>query len=182
MFLSDRDIRKFLSLGYIYIDPAPEVIQPASVDLHLSHHFKFIDDSVVYIKSDEPIKYKDWEGPSLVIPSGGFVLASTVERVTLSEKVLGRLEGKSSLGRMGLTTHVTAGFFDPGYSGHATLELVNVSGRPLQVIAGMKICQMSFAVLRTAAEHPYGSEGLGSKYQNQGVKPEASKYHENWSR
>ena len=106
------------------------------------------------------------------------MLGATLERLTLGVDLVARLEGKSSLGRLGLQVHSTAGFVDPGFDGHVTLELANVSNLPITLYAGMKVGQVSFLAMTTAAEKPYGSSGLGSKYQGQ-VGPTPSEYWRN---
>ncbi|WP_284293146.1 dCTP deaminase [Luteimicrobium album] len=174
MLLSDRDIRAELDAGRVVLDPyEPSMLQPSSIDVRLdkffrlfdNHRYPFIDPSqeqpeltrLVEAKGDEP----------LVLHPGEFVLGSTFEAVTLPDDVAARLEGKSSLGRLGLLTHSTAGFIDPGFSGHVTLELSNVATLPITLWPGMKIGQMCFFRLSSPAEHPYGSEKYGSRYQGQ---------------
>jgi len=120
----------------------------------------------------------DGDEPFVLHP-GEFVLGSTFEQFTLPDDLAGRLEGKSSLGRLGLLTHSTAGFIDPGFSGHITLELSNVANLPITLYPGMKIGQISFLQMTTEAEHPYGSGAVGSKYQHQ-VGPRPSRYFENF--
>jgi dCTP deaminase len=180
-FLSDRDIMSSIELGDIKIEPfRRDMVQPASVDLTLSRHFKVIAGVERTIDTKKPVVYASHESDDFLLGSLQFALASTTEKITLSDFIVGRLEGKSSLGRIGLTAHVTAGFFDPGFSGYATLELFNASLRPIRLYAGMKICQMSFAFLHRSAERPYGHPDLGSKYQNQSEAPEGTKYHQNF--
>ncbi|MBL0886045.1 dCTP deaminase [Myceligenerans indicum] len=174
MLLSDRDIRAELDAGRVSLDPYDaEMIQPSSIDVRLdkyfrlfdNHKYPFIDPSqdqpeltrLVDVKPDEP----------LVLHPGEFVLGSTFEAVTLPDDVAARLEGKSSLGRLGLLTHSTAGFIDPGFSGHVTLELSNVATLPITLWPGMKIGQLCFFRLSSPAEHPYGSDVYGSRYQGQ---------------
>ncbi|GAA4846418.1 dCTP deaminase [Luteimicrobium xylanilyticum] len=174
VLLSDRDIRAELDAGRVVLDPyEPSMLQPSSIDVRLdkffrlfdNHRYPFIDPSqeqpeltrLVEAKGDEP----------LVLHPGEFVLGSTFEAVTLPDDVAARLEGKSSLGRLGLLTHSTAGFIDPGFSGHVTLELSNVATLPITLWPGMKIGQMCFFRLSSPAEHPYGSEAYGSRYQGQ---------------
>jgi dCTP deaminase len=174
VLLSDRDIRAELDAGRVVLDPyEPSMLQPSSIDVRLdkyfrlfdNHRYPFIDPSqeqpeltrLVEAKGDEP----------LVLHPGEVVLGSTFESVTLPDDVAARLEGKSSLGRLGLLTHSTAGFIDPGFSGHVTLELSNVATLPITLWPGMKIGQMCFFRLSSPAEHPYGSDEYGSRYQGQ---------------
>ncbi|PZR53577.1 dCTP deaminase [Xylanimonas oleitrophica] len=174
MLLSDRDIRAELDAGRVVLDPyEPAMIQPSSIDVRLdrwfrlfdNHKYPFIDPAqeqpeltrLVEVKGDEPF----------VLHPGEFVLGSTYESVTLPDDVAARLEGKSSLGRLGLLTHSTAGFIDPGFAGHVTLELSNVATLPIMLWPGMKIGQMCFFRLSSPAENPYGSERYGSRYQGQ---------------
>jgi dCTP deaminase len=187
-FLNDRAIKGAINAGIIEIWPyTADNVQPASYDMTLGRHFKFInqDFSLGPIDPRKPVEYVEHdvpEGESYRLDPQGFVLASTRESVRLATNIIGRLEGKSSLGRIGLTAHITAGFFDPGFKGYPTLELFNASPRPILLIPGMKICQMSFARLNSHAEKPYGHSDLGSKYQSQGSKPEGSRMHENFKR
>ncbi|MFE6968618.1 dCTP deaminase [Isoptericola sp. NPDC057653] len=174
MLLSDRDIRAELDAGRVVLDPYDaSMLQPSSIDVRLDRYFRlfdnhkypFIDPSeeqpeltrLVEVAPDEPF----------VLHPGEFVLGSTFESVTLPDDVAARLEGKSSLGRLGLLTHSTAGFIDPGFSGHVTLELSNVATLPITLWPGMKIGQMCFFRLSSPAEHPYGSDAYGSRYQGQ---------------
>ena len=174
VLLSDRDIRAELDAGRVVLDPyEPSMLQPSSIDVRLdkffrlfdNHRYPFIDPSqeqpeltrLVEAQGDEP----------LVLHPGEFVLGSTFETVTLPDDVAARLEGKSSLGRLGLLTHSTAGFIDPGFSGHVTLELSNVATLPITLWPGMKIGQLCFFRLSSPAENPYGSEAYGSRYQGQ---------------
>lgn len=174
MLLSDRDIRAEIAAGRVTCEPFHEaMIQPSSVDVRLdkffrvfeNHKYSVIDPSIeqadltreVIAEGDEPF----------ILHPGEFVLASTYEVITLPDDIAGRLEGKSSLGRLGLLTHSTAGFIDPGFSGHITLELSNVANLPVKLFPGMKIGQLCLIKLSSAAEHPYGSEKYGSRYQGQ---------------
>lgn len=193
MFLSDRDIRAAILMGEIKIDHWDGKLQPASIDLTLADGFKVWHPDMARIDPMLPVAMqlvtssvprfrpvrKD-EKPFFLLPAGEFCLATTIEKVTIGDQYVGRLEGKSSLGRLGLTSHVTAGFFDPGFSGYPTLELFNASGLPFHLYPGMKIAQMSFAKLLTPAEHPYGHESLGSKYQDQERIPRESEYWKNY--
>ncbi len=174
MLLSDKDIRTEIDAGRVRIDPYdPSMVQPSSIDVRLdrffrvfeNHRYPHIDPSVEQPDLTRVIEPAGDE-PFILHP-GEFVLASTYEVVTLPEDVASRLEGKSSLGRLGLLTHSTAGFIDPGFSGHVTLELSNVATLPIKLWPGMKIGQLCMFRLTSPAEHPYGSSGVGSRYQNQ---------------
>ncbi|MEP6870917.1 MAG: dCTP deaminase [Anaerolineaceae bacterium] len=186
MVLSDRTIRRELEAGTIAIDPLGEkAIQPASVDLRLGKLFRvFRNSQIPYIdvKRDYPdlteLVEIDDDHPFVLHP-GEFALATTFERVRLSNTIVGRLEGKSSLGRLGLLIHSTAGYVDPGWDGALTLELSNVANLPIMLYHRMKISQISFLQLTEPAEHPYGSTAAGSKYQGQ-VGPTPSKYYLNF--
>ena len=174
MLLSDRDILAELEAGRVALEPFDSsMVQPSSVDVRLdrffrtfeNHRYPHIDpaeDQPDLTREVEPVG----EEPFILHP-GEFVLGSTYEVVTLPEDVAARLEGKSSLGRLGLLTHSTAGFIDPGFSGHVTLELANVANLPIKLWPGMKIGQLCFFRLSSPAEHPYGSEKYGSRYQGQ---------------
>lgn len=185
--LSDHSIDGCVKAGRIEIDPYnPENLQPASIDLTLSNVFKqytaqhsgYMVDPRIPVEMDTTVVS---EGLVFVLPPQGFALGATVERLRFPNDIVGRIEGKSSLGRLGLTAHVTAGFFDPGFNGQATLELHNVSPYSILLWPGMLICQMSFHRMTTPARRPYGSEGLRSKYIDQ-VGPVASKMHENFDK
>ncbi len=174
MLLSDRDILAELEAGRVALEPFDtSMIQPSSVDVRLdrffrtfeNHRYPHIDpaeDQPDLTREVEP----EGEEPFILHP-GEFVLGSTYEVVTLPDDVAARLEGKSSLGRLGLLTHSTAGFIDPGFSGHVTLELANVANLPIKLWPGMKVGQLCFFRLSSPAEHPYGSEKYGSRYQGQ---------------
>ncbi|MEP6977835.1 MAG: dCTP deaminase [Thermoleophilia bacterium] len=188
MVLSDRTIRRLIEEGRIGIDPYDEsLIQPSSVDVRVDRLFRvfhnnrypFIDVREEQEDLTELVEVED-DSPFVLHP-GEFVLGSTLERVTLPDDLVARLEGKSSLGRLGLLIHSTAGFIDPGWDGHVTLELANVANLPITVYPEMKIGQLSFVQLTEPAEHPYGSDGLGSKYQGQ-RGPTPSKYWQNFAR
>ncbi|MFV2143761.1 MULTISPECIES: dCTP deaminase [Isoptericola] len=174
MLLSDRDIRAELDAGRVALDPYdPAMVQPSSIDVRLDRFFRLFDNHrYPYIdpSQEQPeltrLVEVDPEEPMVLHP-GEFVLGSTYEAVTLPDDVAARLEGKSSLGRLGLLTHSTAGFIDPGFSGHVTLELSNVATLPITLWPGMKIGQLCFFRLSSPAEHPYGSERYGSRYQGQ---------------
>ncbi len=186
MILSDVTIREELAAGRIIIDPLSEdAVQPSSVDLHVDRYFRvFRNDTTPYIDPKqhqedltELVEVND-EGAFILHP-GEFVLGSTLERVALPDDLVARLEGKSSLGRLGLLIHSTAGFVDAGWDGHLTLELSNVANLPIALYPGMKIGQISFLRMTTAAEHPYGSQTTGSKYQGQ-RGPTPSRYYLNF--
>lgn len=174
MLLSDRDIRAEIRAGRLGIEPFDEkLVQPSSVDVRLDNFFRVFNNTR-YTHID-PARQQDElttmvqaeEGEPFVLHPGEFVLGSTLEQCTLPDDLAGRLEGKSSLGRLGLLTHSTAGFIDPGFSGHITLELSNVANLPITLWPGMKIGQLCLLRLTSPAEHPYGSSAVGSKYQGQ---------------
>lgn len=174
MVLSDVTIREQLSLGRIVIDPCDsDDIQPSSVDLHLGSDFQvFRNSRYPYIDTareqpglTEPVTASVAE--PFVLHPGEFALGTTVERIALPEDIVGRLEGKSSLGRLGLLIHSTAGYVDPGWDGRLTLELSNVANLPILLVPGMKIGQISFSQMTTPVDRPYGHPELGSKYLGQ---------------
>lgn len=172
MIFSDRTIREALTAGRIEIDPFDEsYVQPSSVDLRVDRFFRvFENHRYTHIdpkRPQEDLTVLVETGPDepFVLHPGEFVLGSTLERVRLADDVVARLEGKSSLGRLGLLIHSTAGFVDPGFDGYLTLELSNVARLPISIYPGMKIGQISFYALSTPADRPYGS--AGSKYQGQ---------------
>jgi dCTP deaminase len=174
VLLSDRDIRAELEVGRVVLDPYdPVMVQPSSVDVRLdrffrvfeNHRYPHIDPSIEQPDLTRLVE-PDGDEPFILHP-GEFALASTFEVITLPDDVAGRLEGKSSLGRLGLLTHSTAGFIDPGFSGHVTLELSNVATLPIKLWPGMKIGQLCLFRLSSPAEHPYGSSVYGSRYQGQ---------------
>ena len=174
MILSDVDIRKELASGRILINPLDEsCIQPSSVDVHVDAQFRvFANSRYPYIDVRKPMPdltelVEVAEDQPFILHPGEFVLGSTLERVGLPDDVVARLEGKSSLGRLGLLIHSTAGYVDPGWDGYLTLELSNVANLPITIYPGMKIGQISFFRLTTPAEVPYGSSGTRSKYQGQ---------------
>ncbi|MFV0460835.1 MAG: dCTP deaminase [Actinomycetales bacterium] len=174
MLLSDRDISAEIEADRVRLDPFdPEMIQPSSVDVRLDRLFRLFDNhryQVIDPSLDQPDLTRLVDVPAgepLVLHPGEFVLGSTYEVVTLPDDIAARLEGKSSLGRLGLLTHSTAGFIDPGFSGHVTLELSNVATLPILLWPGMKIGQLCFFRLSSPAEHPYGSEKYGSRYLGQ---------------
>jgi dCTP deaminase len=188
MILSDVDIKRAVSAGRIVIDPFDvRDVQPSSVDLHVDARFRvFANSRYPYIDVREPMPdltelvEVEQDDPFILHP-GGFVLGSTLERVALPDDLVARLEGKSSLGRLGLLIHSTAGYVDPGWDGYLTLELSNVANLPITIYPGMKIGQISFFRLTTAAEVPYGSRGTHSKYQGQ-RGPTASRFFEEFQR
>ena len=186
MILSDVTIREELTAGRIVIDPlGDDAIQPSSVDLHVDRYFRvFRNDTTPYIdprqrQEDLTELVEVGEGGAFILHPGEFVLGSTLERVALPDDLVARLEGKSSLGRLGLLIHSTAGFVDAGWDGHLTLELSNVANLPIALYPGMKIGQISFLRMTTAADHPYGSDVTGSKYQGQ-RGPTPSRYYLNF--
>jgi dCTP deaminase len=174
MLLSDRDIAAEIKSGRVKVDPfEPKMIQPSSVDVRLDRFFRVFENHK-YEVIDPSIEQSELTREVAVAPDeffilhpGEFVLASTYEVITLPDDIAGRLEGKSSLGRLGLLTHSTAGFIDPGFSGHITLELSNVANLPVKLYPGMKIGQLCLIKLSSPAEHPYGSALYGSRYQGQ---------------
>ncbi len=174
MLLSDRDLRAELQAGRVGLDPYDEgMIQPSSVDVRLARYFRVFENHL-YPHIDPAEEQADLTrlvetGPdeAFILHPGEFALASTYEVITLPDDIAGRLEGKSSLGRLGLLTHSTAGFIDPGFSGHVTLELSNVATLPIKLWPGMKIGQLCLFRLSSPAEHPYGSAVYGSRYQGQ---------------
>jgi dCTP deaminase len=174
MLLSDRDIKAQIDSGRIALDPLDlELMQPSSIDVRLDRFFRLFDNHkypyidpreqqddltrLVEVKADE----------AFILHPGEFVLGSSFEYVTLPDDIAARLEGKSSLGRLGLLTHSTAGFVDPGFQGHVTLELSNVASLPIKLWPGMKIGQLCFFQLSSASQNPYGSSAYGSRYQGQ---------------
>ncbi|MCT2088669.1 MULTISPECIES: dCTP deaminase [Micrococcus] len=188
MLLSDRDIRAELDSGRVQLDPLDRsMVQPASVDVRLDRYFRLFDNHryahidpaepqeeltrLVEVAPDEPF----------ILHPGEFVLGATYEQVTLPEDIAARLEGKSSLGRLGLLTHSTAGFIDPGFSGHVTLELSNMATLPIKLWPGSKIGQLCFFRLTSPAEHSYGSGPYSNRYQGQ-RGPTASRSHLNFHR
>jgi len=182
MILSDADIRKEIAAGRIGIEPFDETcVQPSSLDLHVDSRFRVFANSrypyidvrtempdlteLVEVTGDEPF----------ILHPGEFVLGATMERVRIPNDLVARLEGKSSLGRLGLLIHSTAGYVDPGWDGYLTLELSNVANLPITIYSGMKIGQISFFRLSSPAEVPYGTAATGSKYQGQ-RGPTASRF------
>jgi dCTP deaminase len=186
MVLSDRTIARLVGEGRIGIDPYDEsLLQPSSVDVRVDRYFRvfrnsrhpFIDVKEPQEDLTEAVEIDD-ERPFILHP-GEFVLGSTLERISLGDDLVARLEGKSSLGRLGLLIHSTAGFIDPGWDGHVTLELSNVANLPITIYHAMKIGQISFMQMSEPAANPYGSAGLGSKYKGQ-RGPTPSRYWQNF--
>lgn len=188
MLMSDRDIRAELESGRIGLQPLEmSLLQPSSMDVRLDRFFRLFDNhKYPYIDpaeaQDELTRLVEVESDeAFILHPGEFVLGSTFEQVTLPDDIAARLEGKSSLGRLGLLTHSTAGFVDPGFSGHVTLELSNVATLPIKLWPGMKIGQLCFFKLSSPSENPYGSTKYGSRYQGQ-RGPTASRSHLNFYR
>jgi dCTP deaminase len=186
MILSDRSIREAIAAGRIVIEPLDEsCVQPSSVDLRLDRFFRvFLNHTMPVIDVKQDLEdltrlVEIDEGDAFILHPGEFVLGSTAETITLPDDLVARIEGKSSLGRLGLLIHSTAGFVDAGFSGHITLELSNVANLPITLYPGMKIGQVSFLVMTTPADVPYGSAKVGSKYQGQ-RGPTPSRYWENF--
>jgi dCTP deaminase len=185
MILSDRTVRKLLADGHLELDPIEDdQIQPASVDVRLgrgirvfrNHTAEFIDPYGEHTDLTELVEIA--EGSPFVLHPGEFVLGSTIERIGLPDDIVARVDGKSSLGRLGILIHATAGFIDAGFNGQITLELSNVATLPIRLWPGMKIGQISFMRLDEPVERPYGHPELGSKYQGQSG-PVASEYRHN---
>ncbi|MDG2025485.1 MAG: dCTP deaminase [Acidimicrobiales bacterium] len=186
MILSDRTIREQLEAGRIIIDPLdPDGLQPSSVDLRLDRWFRvFRNHTMSHIDVKTNLEeltqlVEVEEDEAFILHPGEFVLGSTLERVAVPDDLVARLEGKSSLGRLGLLIHSTAGFVDAGFDGQLTLELSNVANLPITLYPNMKIGQISFQQMTTAADVPYGSGNLGSKYKHQ-RGPMPSRYWENF--
>ena len=187
MILSDHSIKAALAEGRIEIDPLGEAaVQPSSVDLRADRYFRVFRNHTLghidvkkHLEDLTELVEIDLDGVFILHP-GEFVLGSTLERVRLPNDLVARLEGKSSLGRLGLLIHSTAGFVDAGWNGQLTLELSNVANLPITLYPGMKIGQISFMQMTTAADRPYGSDDVGSKYQDQ-RGPIPSRYWRNYS-
>lgn len=186
MLLSDRDIKQYVSAGDILLAPYDEgLVQPASIDVRLDKIFRvFNNHKYTHIdpKVDQPDLTREVVADcdtGFILHPGEFALASTLEVVTLSNVVAARFEGKSSLGRLALATHITAGFIDPGFSGHVTLELANMNTLPIKLYPGMKIGQLAFFKMSSAVENAYGSGAYGSHYQGQ-RGPTPSRIHDNF--
>jgi len=188
VLLSDGDIRKEIDSGRIRLEPwDPEMVQPSSVDVRMDRYFRVFENHRyphIDPAEEQPDLTRLVETPgdeAFILHPGEFVLASTYEVVTLPDDISARLEGKSSIGRLGLLTHSTAGFIDAGFSGHVTLELSNVATLPIKLWPGMKIGQLCFFRLTSPAEQPYGSGASGSRYQGQ-RGPTPSKSYQNFYR
>jgi dCTP deaminase len=186
--LSDRTIRGEIEAGRIVIDPfEPDLVQPSSVDVRVDRRFRVFHNSRhAYIDVREPMDdltelVEPKEGDPFILHPGEFVLGQTLERVTLPDDLVARLEGKSSLGRLGLLIHSTAGFVDSGFSGNLTLELSNVANLPITIYHGMPIGQISFMRMDGPVERPYGSQGNSSKYQGQD-EPTPSRFYLNFEK
>ena len=186
MILSDRTLRALIASGHIVIEPYdPASVQPSSIDLRVDRYFRVFRNHttrVIDVKENqedltELVEISDDD--CFILHPGEFVLGSTAERLVVPDDLVARIEGKSSLGRLGLLIHSTAGFVDPGFDGHITLELSNVANLPITIYPGMKIGQVSFLQMTTPAEHPYGSSSIGSKYQGQ-RGPTPSRYFANF--
>jgi dCTP deaminase len=186
VILSDRDIRSALEAGRIVIDPfSADAVQPSSVDLHLDRRFRVFRNSrypFIDVRQDQPdlteLVEIEEEQPFILHP-GEFVLGATLERISLPDDLVARLDGKSSLGRLGLQVHSTAGLADPGFTGQITLELSNMTRLPISLYPGMRVAQLVFEMLSTPADRPYGHGGLNSKYQGQSG-PTPSQYWRNF--
>ena len=188
MVLSDRTIKQEIEAGRLVVDPYDEsLVQPSSYDVRVDRSFRVFHNSrYPYIDVRKPTddlteKVEISDDEPFVLHPGEFVLGQTLERVRLPDDLVARLEGKSSLGRLGLVIHSTAGFVDPGFEGNITLELSNLANLPITIYHGMPIGQMSFMRMDQAVEHPYGSREMGSKYQGQG-EPTPSRFHLNFKR
>ena len=188
MLLSDRDIRSEIGAGRVRLDPYdPQMVQPASIDVRLDRWFRLFDNHR-YPVIDPAVEQSELThlvdvGPDdpFILHPGEFVLGATYERITLPDDIAARLEGKSSLGRLGLLTHSTAGFIDPGFTGHVTLELSNTATMPIKLWPGMGVGQLCFFRLSSPAQAPYGSGAAGSRYQGQ-RGPTASLSHRSFHR
>lgn len=186
MILSDRTMREAIAAGRIVIDPFDEsMIQPSSIDMRLDRFFRvFLNHTMPVIDVKQNLEeltqlVEITDDQPFVLHPGEFVLGATYERIGVPDDLVARVEGKSSLGRLGLLIHSTAGFIDAGFDGHITLELSNVANLPITLYPGMKIGQISFMQMTTPADVPYGSDGLRSKYQGQ-RGPTPSRYWENF--
>ncbi len=186
MVLSDHTIKQYIAEGKIVVKPLGDgCIQPASVDIHLDNKILVFRNSrrpYIDVREDTSDLTETIEvcgDKPFILHPGEFVLGSTLEHIEIPDDLVARIEGKSSLGRIGLLIHSTAGYVDPGWKGHLTLELSNVANLPITLYYGMKIGQLSFLYLSTPADTPYGSPGLGSKYQGQ-TDPTASRIHKDF--
>jgi dCTP deaminase len=188
VLLSDRDILAEIEAKRVVVEPYdPAMIQPSSIDFRLDRYFRVFENhryphiDPAADQSDLTREVEPTGDEPFILHPGEFVLGSTLEVVTLPDDLAARVEGKSSLGRLGLLTHATAGFVDPGFSGHVTLELANVATLPIKLYPGMKIGQLCFFRLSSPAEHPYGSAKYGSRYQGQ-RGPTPSRSYANFQR
>ena len=186
MVLSDRTIREEIDSGRIVIDPfEASNVQPSSVDVRVDRQFRvFHNARYPYIDVRQPMDdltelVEVTDDEPFILHPGEFVLGQTLERVTLPDDLVARLEGKSSLGRLGLLIHSTAGFVDSGFSGNLTLELSNVANLPITIYHGMPIGQISFMRMDAAVENPYGAKAVGSKYQGQD-EPTPSRFYQDF--
>src|SRR5438093_6962437 len=185
MVLSDRTIARLLAEGRIEIDPSDSsLLQPSSVDVRVDRYFRVFRNSrypFIDVKEaqEDLTELVEVDGEPFILHPGEFVLGSTLERIRLPDDLVARLEGKSSLGRLGLLIHSTAGFIDPGWNGHVTLELSNVANLPITIYRGMKIGQISFMQMTEPAKTPYGASEIGSKYKGQ-TGPTPSRYFKNF--
>jgi|SRR5919109_5660163 dCTP deaminase len=186
MVLSDRSIREEVAAGRIVIDPFDdELVQPGSIDVRVGSAFRvFRNSRYPYIDVKQPMDdltelVTVADGEAFILHPGEFVLGVVAERIALPADIVATLDGKSSLGRLGLVVHQTAGIVDAGFDGHITLELANMANLPITVYPGMRIAQLSFLSLTTPADHPYGSDRLRSKYQGQ-AEPTPSRYYLNF--
>jgi dCTP deaminase len=184
MILSDADIARRLDEGDLVVEPIddPELqIQPASIDLRLGEEFlEFQRTNIPCIHPDSEAEVEEYvtetvvpEGEEFILHPGDFVLGTTKERVEIPPDLLAHVEGRSSLGRLAVVIHATAGVVDPGYCGQITLELSNLGTAPVALTPGTRVSQLIFTELKNAAERPYGTE-RGSKYQDQSG-PQASR-------
>jgi dCTP deaminase len=163
MIISDSTLRKYLTEGTIVVDPIEDYqIQPASVDLRLGDHFLVVDEhSTEIITMDEPIHYREITKSDIIIAPKSFVLATTIERIKLPDNMTAFVEGRSSIGRMGLFIQ-NAGWVDPGFEGEITLEIFNANSLPIRLSSGRRICQLVFAQMDQTTLNPYRG-----KYQGQ---------------
>ena len=185
MILSDRDILRHINREHIKINPFDRKhVQAASIDVHLSNRFRLFDTSqeaFIDLKKEQHLTYlKTIDDKPLLLHPGNFILGSTLENISISNNLVARIEGKSSLGRIGLLVHSTAGFVDPGWSGPLTLELRNISNLPITLYYQMPVAQIAFMELSSPAQNPYGSDQLNSKYLNQD-SPAESKFYLNYT-
>lgn len=187
MILSDRSLREQIAAGRIVIDPFDDsMVQPSSIDVKISNLFRVFRNhtaGIIDVKQDQASLTELITIPTdgvFMLHPGEFVLGSTLERIAVPDDLVARIEGKSSLGRLGLIIHSTAGFIDAGFDGHVTLELTNIATLPITLYPGMKIGQVSFMQMTTPADQPYGKGARGSKYQGQ-HGPTPSRYWENFA-